>query len=193
METENSSWMIPGKPAIEFIDNEVGKTLVIADLHLGFVYGQNKKGILIPVSKSAEEDLVELVEKRKPNRLIILGDFKDEIFGSAHPLAGRAWKLLRRLLNVTRVTIVKGNHDGKIEEIVYNLHDEYCTDTQTSSMARTTGYTATAAANMFLDGLFAEKGVFPPELLGKHKVCFDYILGYLKERNIHYVKSSRLL
>ncbi|MGC9778560.1 MAG: metallophosphoesterase family protein [Candidatus Heimdallarchaeota archaeon] len=120
METEkaNSSWMIPGKPAIEFYEEEFGKTLVITDLHLGFVYGQNKKGILIPVSKRPEEELVELIEERKPKRLIIVGDFKDEIFGTAHPLAGRAWKLLRRMLNLTRVTIIKGNHDGKIEEIL---------------------------------------------------------------------------
>mgnify|MGYP000710591599 CR=1 FL=1 len=44
---------------------------------------------------------------------------------------------------------------------------EYCHDTKTSSMSRTTGYTATAAANLFLDGLFDEKGVFPPELVTK--------------------------
>jgi saccharopine dehydrogenase-like NADP-dependent oxidoreductase len=73
------------------------------------------------------------------------------------------------------------------------MFDEYNPGTGTSSMARTTGYTATAAANLFLDGLFSEKGVFPPELVGKHKVCFDYFLSYLKERDIQYVKSSRLL
>ena len=78
-------------------------------------------------------------------------------------------------------------------EVVYNLHDEYCPETHTSSMARTTGYTATAAANMFLEGLFKEKGVFPPELVGKHKECFDYILKYLEDRNIHYVKSTQLI
>ena len=47
-----------------------------------------------------------------------------------------------------------------------------------------------AAANMFLDGLFSEKGVFPPELLGKHKACFDYFLNYLEDRDIYYVKSA---
>jgi len=44
-----------------------------------------------------------------------------------------------------------------------------------------------------LDGLFAEKGVFPPELVGRHKTCFDYFLSYLEERDIHYIKSSRLV
>jgi len=55
-------------------------------------------------------------------------------------------------------------------------------------MARTTGYTATAAASLFLDGLFKEKGVFPPELVGKHEKCFHYFLNYLKERDVIYTK-----
>jgi saccharopine dehydrogenase-like NADP-dependent oxidoreductase len=96
-------------------------------------------------------------------------------------------------LTVMRITLKGENSSGQTEEVVYNLHDEYCNDTNTSSMARTTGYTATAAANLFLEGLFDEKGVFPPELVGKHERCFDYFLKYLKERNIHYTKNSRLI
>jgi saccharopine dehydrogenase-like NADP-dependent oxidoreductase len=101
------------------------------------------------------------------------------------------WKLEEKEeeLTVMRVRLKGENSRGEIEEVVYSLHDEYSAETQTSSMARTTGYTATAAANLFLDGLFTEKGVFPPELVGKHKPCFDYFLSYLKERNIHYIKS----
>ncbi|MBI3135513.1 MAG: saccharopine dehydrogenase NADP-binding domain-containing protein [Bacteroidetes bacterium] len=101
------------------------------------------------------------------------------------------WKLgeTEAELTVMRVT-VKGKNDQGVEEtVVYNLYDEYDPKTQTSSMARTTGYTATAAANLFLEGLFTEKGVFPPELVGKHEPCFNYFMNYLKERNIHYVKS----
>ena len=105
------------------------------------------------------------------------------------------WKLgeTEEEVTVMRVTVKGENANGQTEEVVYSLHDEFCKETKTSSMARTTGYTATAAANLFLDGLFSEKGVFPPELVGKHRVCFDYFLKYLKERNIDYVKSSRLL
>ncbi len=105
------------------------------------------------------------------------------------------WKLgeTEEELTVMRVTLKGENANGQTEEIVYNLYDEYNKKTNTSSMARTTGYTATAAANMFLDGLFSEKGVFPPELVGKHEACFNYLLKYLEERNIYYVKSSRLI
>jgi len=98
------------------------------------------------------------------------------------------WKLeeTEKEITVMRITI-----KGEEEEIIYTLYDEYCPETKTSSMARTTGYTATAAANMFLEGLFTEKGVFPPELVGKHKACYDFVLGYLKERNILYKKETR--
>jgi len=105
------------------------------------------------------------------------------------------WKLeeFEEELTVMRVTLKGENAKGENEEIIYNLHDEYCTETQTSSMARTTGYTATAVANLLLEGLFSEKGVFPPELLAQHKGCFDFVLNYLEERKVRYKKSSRLI
>lgn len=105
------------------------------------------------------------------------------------------WKLgeTEEELTVMRVTVQGENENGEIEKVVYDLYDEYNSETQTSSMARTTGYTATAAANMILEGLYTEKGVFPPELVGKHERCFNFMMNYLKERNIHYKKSSTIL
>lgn len=104
------------------------------------------------------------------------------------------WKLgeTEEELTVMRVTLKGINKKEEIVEVVYNLYDEYCPETQTTSMARTTGYTATAVANLFLEGLFTEKGVFPPELIGKHEVCFQYILNYLKDRNVTYVKTQTI-
>ena len=74
--------------------------------------------------------------------------------------------------------------------ISYDLYDEYDATTQTSSMSRTTGYTGTAALNILIEKLFTEKGVFPPELVGKDESCFNFILNYLKERNINYFKTE---
>ncbi len=104
------------------------------------------------------------------------------------------WKLgeNEEEITVMRVTMTGENKEGEIETIVYDLLDQYCKQTQTSSMSRTTGYTAAAVANILLDGLFTEQGLFPPELIGKHESCFNYILNYLKERNIHYKKTSTL-
>ena len=102
------------------------------------------------------------------------------------------WKLGEREeeLTVMRVTIKGKNDKGQHKEVVYHLHDEYDSETRTSSMARTTGYTATAAANMLLAGVFEAKGVFPPELIGKNAVCFEYIMKYLEERRVFYKRSG---
>ncbi|MFM6925464.1 MAG: saccharopine dehydrogenase family protein [Ferruginibacter sp.] len=74
--------------------------------------------------------------------------------------------------------------------ICYDLYDEYDAATQTSSMSRTTGYTCTAALNMLAEKLFTEKGVFPPELVGKDEACFNFIINYLEQRNIYYRKTE---
>lgn len=82
--------------------------------------------------------------------------------------------------------IVKGKKDSKPKIVEYNLLDWYDKATQTSSMARTTGYTCTAAVNLVGKAMFTEKGVFPPELVGKYKACFDFVINYLKERGVNW-------
>lgn len=104
------------------------------------------------------------------------------------------WKLgeTEEELTVMRVTVV-GEENGVTKKVAYHLHDEYNKDTNTSSMARTTGYTATAAANLILHDMFKEKGVFPPELVGKHESCFNYFINYLSERGVHYTKEETII
>ena len=104
----------------------------------------------------------------------------------------KEWKLgnNEEEITVMKITIKGSDEKGKKIKIIYNLHDEFDVKTQTSSMARTTGYTATAAVNLILEDLFNEKGVFPPELVGKHKLCYNYVLNYLEERNIIYLKTK---
>ena len=95
------------------------------------------------------------------------------------------WKLgaEEEELTVMKV-ILHGEKDGKKKTVEYNLLDHYDPETKNSSMARTTGYTCTAAVNLIAQNLFNEKGVFPPELVGKHKACFDFVLKYLGERRV---------
>lgn len=101
------------------------------------------------------------------------------------------WKLNEHEpeFTIMRITLETEENDGKNKTIVYNLYDEYCSKTNVSSMARTTGYTATAVANLVLFKTFTEKGVFPPELVGKNETCFQFVLKYLKERNVIYNKT----
>jgi saccharopine dehydrogenase-like NADP-dependent oxidoreductase len=100
------------------------------------------------------------------------------------------WKLKEKEAEFTIMKIlIKGLLDGKQTAVEYLLFDEYDPHTDTSSMSRTTGYACTAAVNLIASNMFMEKGVFPPELVGKEQACFDYIMQYLAERNIHYTKK----
>lgn len=115
-------------------------------------------------------------------------------FDFTSELLFKAWKLNPEDEEFTVMRIkIQGIENGNRKEIIYDLYDEYDPLEKISSMARTTGFTATATANMILDGVFTEKGMFPPELVGKHTGCYTYILDYLKNRNIIYTKMDRFL
>jgi saccharopine dehydrogenase-like NADP-dependent oxidoreductase len=85
--------------------------------------------------------------------------------------------------------IVEGERKTYQQHVEYNLLDAYDAKTKTSSMSRTTGYTCTAAVHLIAKKLFTRKGVFPPELIGRDKKCFDFVIEYLKQRNVNW-KSS---
>ena len=53
-------------------------------------------------------------------------------------------------------------------------------------MARTTGYTCSAIANLVLNKKIPALGMFPPEIVGTIPGCFEFIMGYLRERNVIY-------
>jgi saccharopine dehydrogenase-like NADP-dependent oxidoreductase len=80
----------------------------------------------------------------------------------------------------------EGSHTTSGKNITYTLYDEYDHETKTSSMARTTGYTCAAAVHLLMNNLVPEKGILPPELIGKNENCFHFILDYLSKRNVVY-------
>jgi lysine 6-dehydrogenase len=79
-----------------------------------------------------------------------------------------------------------GEEGGEPKLYEYNLLDRTDKTTDTLSMARTTGYTCTAAVNLVADGKFSRKGICPPEFLGEDGDNFSFISNYLKERGVIY-------
>ncbi|OGU59147.1 MAG: saccharopine dehydrogenase [Ignavibacteria bacterium GWF2_33_9] len=97
------------------------------------------------------------------------------------------WKLNPEEAEFTVMRVfIEGNENNRITKYIYDLFDIYDVNTQTSSMARTTGYTATAVADLILKGEFNQKGIIPPEYLGFDENTFSSILDYLELRNINY-------
>lgn len=90
---------------------------------------------------------------------------------------------------IMRVILVGEDKKGEVK-IVYTLYDRYNKETQTMSMARTTGYTCTAAAKLVIENKFARKGISPPEYIGEDENCFIEVENYLKERRVIFKKEE---
>ncbi|KYC51818.1 MAG: Calcineurin-like phosphoesterase superfamily domain protein [Candidatus Methanofastidiosum methylothiophilum] len=92
--------------------------LVVADLHLGKEYEYYKKGIKVPdVGQKMKADILKIIKRKKIEELIILGDIKHNL-----PFTSYFEKLnLPKFLDFDiPVKLIKGNHDGNIEDIVNN-------------------------------------------------------------------------
>ena len=88
-------------------------------------------------------------------------------------------------LTVMRVEVA-GRRDGEPTRFTYELLDRYDPVSGVTSMARTTGYTATTVARLVHDGGYARVGVSPPEYLGAQPSCVEYLLDGLAARGITY-------
>ena len=97
------------------------------------------------------------------------------------------WKLKPGEEEYTIMRIrIAGKENGQKRNIQYNLYDRTEKSSGTLSMARTTGYTCTAAVHLVMDGKYDRKGISPPEYLGEDENNFKFILNYLRERGVEY-------
>lgn len=101
------------------------------------------------------------------------------------------WKLKpgEEEFTVMRIRIA-GEEKDKQKTYQYNLLDRTEKSTGTLSMARTTGYTCTAAVHLVAHEAFNRKGICPPEYLGEEEEHFQFVLKYLQERNVHYTVTE---
>ena len=108
------------------------KTLIFGDLHLGYEYALQLKGVHLPQNsyQYIKYSLDEIINKTRPESIVFLGDIKHE-FGRPTP---QEWveveDLLRYLFNKgLGVHVVRGNHDNYILTILkkfnVGLHDPF--------------------------------------------------------------------
>ena len=80
---------------------------------------------------------------------------------------------------------ISGIEKGEKVTYTYSLLDRF--QNNTISMARTTGFTCTAVANLVLEKKFNKPGISPPEFLGS---SFEYVNSYLLQRGVVYKVSK---
>ncbi|NPA47382.1 MAG: exonuclease SbcD [Thermococci archaeon] len=87
-----------------------GTALLIADPHIGF---ERERGVRI--RSGFEGELAEFILEKDPDLLVLLGDVKDPI-GLDPPVRHMLEDFFSGLRDM-RVVVIKGNHDGRIEEV----------------------------------------------------------------------------
>jgi saccharopine dehydrogenase-like NADP-dependent oxidoreductase len=104
----------------------------------------------------------------------------------------RHWQLHEEDDEFTVMRIVLEGREGERDvQVQYDLFDRRDRATGFSSMARTTGFPATAVARLILSGRFARRGVSPPEVVGADEDAFRFVMAELAARNVVY-RSRRL-
>lgn len=91
-------------------------------------------------------------------------------------------------ITVMQVT-VEGTKSGQRIRYRYDLIDRYDAITETSSMARTTGYTATMVVRLLASGMYSRKGLSAPEHIGRHPECVEFLLNGLRDRGVVYKET----
>jgi saccharopine dehydrogenase-like NADP-dependent oxidoreductase len=100
------------------------------------------------------------------------------------------WKLQEGEEDLTVMQVItEGLKNGVRERYTWDLYDRFDKVTGIHSMARTTGYTATAVARLLAEGLYTRKGVSAPEYLGNDDATVKFLLEKLRERGVVYKET----
>lgn len=101
----------------------LGKSLLVADLHIGLEDEFRQKGYNIPsLTGRLEKRLVRLIEDCGADRLVVLGDLKHSITGTKQDFR-EVRTFIDDILEYVDVEIVKGNHDGGIQHWAGSAED----------------------------------------------------------------------
>ncbi len=69
-------------------------------------------------------------------------------------------------------------------EVVYTVFDKQDSKTGYSAMTRTTGFTNAAFTRLMTKGMIKEKGIVPPEVVGRNKESFDEVVNFLGKMGV---------
>lgn len=96
---------------------EDDRALVIADYHAGFEAALRYEGVEVKSrAKARRNRLMDLLERTDPDRLVVLGDLAHWIGEPAARERDELDALLDALADTVSMTLIKGNHDGAIDE-----------------------------------------------------------------------------
>jgi hypothetical protein len=102
------------------IKKQKTKTLVIADLHIGWEMALSEKGIHVPTqTPKLLKKLKDILVIHKPEKLLVLGDVKHTVataeLGEWQDIPEFFTQIKKMMPNVS---VIRGNHDGNLEPLL---------------------------------------------------------------------------
>jgi len=111
--------IIPSKPAL-ILEGEK-KSLIVTDIHIGFENTLASNEIFIGKNSTINEtiqELLEIIDKEKPDSVILLGDVKSSIKSISRNEWDEVPMFFKKISEKCDVTLVPGNHDANIQKLV---------------------------------------------------------------------------
>ena len=99
------------------------RVMVIGDLHLGYEKALEDEGMYLPRinTESIRESLNRLIEKYEPKEIVLLGDIKHDFKRAKFEGKEEVRSIVSLIRDAAKVTIVKGNHDNYVQNIVADM------------------------------------------------------------------------
>ena len=110
--------IVPGKPAL-FVEGQK-KYLIVTDLHIGFESTLTANEIFIgknTVIKEIIDELLEIIDSKKPDSLILLGDVKSSIKNISKGEWNDVPLFFNKVKEKCEVILIPGNHDANIQRL----------------------------------------------------------------------------
>ncbi|MDR3075350.1 MAG: metallophosphoesterase [Candidatus Methanoplasma sp.] len=100
-----------------------GPTAVLGDLHLGYESALEEEGMYIPrMNTGSIRDAVNsILSEYEPRRVVLLGDIKHDFKRSKREARDEVRKIIELLMEVSEVTVVRGNHDNFLQNILSDM------------------------------------------------------------------------
>ena len=145
--------------------------------------------------QAKRENVSFLPGVRIPANVSVTAEIGTAIAGAELVVTAIPTVYLRKTLNTIRraippggptVSIIKGIENDSHREYIYDLYDEYDPDPDILSMARTTGYTCSAVADLLISQDFRLPGICPPEYIAHEEINFRFVMEHLRKRNVIY-------
>ncbi|MCG3217424.1 MAG: metallophosphoesterase family protein [Candidatus Heimdallarchaeota archaeon] len=90
--------------------------IVISDIHYGLERSYFKELVKIYKPEKILHKIVQIVNEKKPKRVILLGDIKQTVYSSKKHEMKNLIDFFDKINGLSEIYIAKGNHDGAIEK-----------------------------------------------------------------------------